>query len=427
MERMAKAGVGQPDQAGYLALVNQNPNFRSLWFGEIISLFGDWFNLIASASLVASLTSSGLAVGGLFVVRMLAPFLVSPIAGVVADRYNRKKLLILAGLVRAGIVLGLLLVRDPRHLWLLYVLTAAQLAVSGFFFPARNAILPDLVAGRELGAANALASATWSVMLAVGSALGGVMAGQWGIYPAFGVDSLTFVLSAFFISRIDYQRPSHLAEAEHSLRAGLRQYLEGLRYLSQHKNVLAIALHKGALSLMASGAFQVVLVALAERVFVIGQGGGTGLGLMYAMAGLGTGLGPILARKVTGDRERPLQLFLGGSYFIVMLGLLVIAPLASFGIVLFGSFLRAFGHGINWVFSTQLLMQKVPTQVRGRVFSSEFAVFTLASALGTAAGGWMLDSIGIGISGVLWLLAGLAVIPGLSWLAWVYLHRPAGP
>jgi predicted MFS family arabinose efflux permease len=71
-------------------------------------------------------------------------------------------------------------------------------------------------------------------------------------------------------------------------------------------------------------------------------------------------------------------------------------------------------------------MQKVPNQVRGRVFSSEFAVFTLASALGTAAGGWILDSTGIGISGVLWLLAALAVIPGLLWLAWVYLHRQAG-
>jgi hypothetical protein len=72
--------------AGYLELFRGNGDFRNLWYGHVVSLFGDWFNLIASASLVSSLTGSGLAVGGLFVVRMLAPFLVSPIAGVAADR-----------------------------------------------------------------------------------------------------------------------------------------------------------------------------------------------------------------------------------------------------------------------------------------------------------------------------------------------------
>jgi MFS family permease len=146
--------------ASYGQLVRHNADFRYLWFGQIISLLGDWFNLIASASLIATLTRSGLAVGGLFVVRMLAPFLVSPIAGVAADRYNRKYLLIGADLSRALVVFGFLLVRRPEHVWLLYTLTAIQLGLSGFFFPARNAILPDIVSPRELGAANALSSST---------------------------------------------------------------------------------------------------------------------------------------------------------------------------------------------------------------------------------------------------------------------------
>ncbi len=98
--------------SGYLSLVRENRNFRNLWYGQIVSLFGDWFNLIASASLVASLTGSGLAVGSLFVVRMLAPFFVSPLAGVAADRYNRKILLITTDLVRVVVVLGFLFVRD---------------------------------------------------------------------------------------------------------------------------------------------------------------------------------------------------------------------------------------------------------------------------------------------------------------------------
>ena len=91
--------------ASYVQLVKENEQFRWLWFGQIVSLLGDWFNLIASAALLATLTESGLAVGGLFVARFLAPFIVSPVAGVFADRYNRKHILIAADLLRAVVVL----------------------------------------------------------------------------------------------------------------------------------------------------------------------------------------------------------------------------------------------------------------------------------------------------------------------------------
>ena len=100
--------------SGYVNLVRTNRSFRYLWYGQIISLLGDWFNLIASATLIGELTNSGLAVGGLFVVRMLAPFVVSPFAGVAADRTNRKHLLILADVGRAVVVMGFLLVRRPQ-------------------------------------------------------------------------------------------------------------------------------------------------------------------------------------------------------------------------------------------------------------------------------------------------------------------------
>ena len=415
---MAQPPVRQSRPAGYLDLIRGNGNFRSLWTGQIISLFGDWFDLIASAALVSTLTRSGLAIGGLFVVRMLAPFLVSPIAGVAADRYNRKHLLILADLSRAAIVLGFLFVRDPRQIWLLYTVTALQLAVSGFFFPTRNAILPDIVDRGELGAANALSSTTWSVMLAFGAALGGFSAGQWGIYPSFVIDSLTFLLSAFFISRVRYKRPEALPGADRSVRAGFRQYFEGLRYLKRHFDVLAIASHKAAISLTISGVFQVLQVALAERVYVIGKGGGTSLGLLYAVAGVGTGLGPIVARVFSGDREKSLRSFLSISYAVSILGVVITAPLVSFGVVLLGTFIRAFGGGINWVFSTQLLLELVPNRVRGRVFSSEFAMFTLANAISAAAGGWILDNTSLGISGIFWWMAIATAIPGVLWIAW---------
>jgi len=418
---------GHGSSVGYLTLLHENRNFRLLWLGQIVSLFGDWFNLIASAALVSQLTESGLAVGGLFVLRMLAPFLISPFAGVVADRYNRKHVLILADLSRAAVVLGFLLVRDPRQVWLLYVLTFIQLAISGIFFPTRNAILPDIVSPRELGPANALSSATWSVMLALGAALGGVVAGEWGVYPAFIIDGFTFILSAGFITGIRYTPPEALAGAQQSIRAALGEYLDGLRYLKEHIDILVLTLHKSANGLFASGAFQIIQVALAEQVFVIGDSGGTSLGILYAVTGVGTGIGPIIARRFTGDRDRSLRIAIGLSYAITILGLILAAQLTSFGVVLFGTLLRAIGGGINWVFSTQLLLQLVPNQVRGRVFSTEFAMLTLSNALGAAIGGYVLDGTTLGISGLLWLMAILTAIPGVLWVLWMAAGTKARP
>jgi len=408
----------RPAPLGYGELIRGNPNFRFLWFGQIVSLLGDWFNLIASASLVAMLTQSGFAVGGLFVVRMLAPFLVSPIAGVVADRYNRKHILIITDVTRALTVLGFLLVREASHVWLLYALTAIQLGISGFFFPTRNAILPDLVPPRGIGAANAISSATWSVMLALGAAIGGLVSGYWGVYPAFVIDGLTFLLSALLIARIKLDVKPALDASDKTIGASLRQYLDGLRYLGEHTDTLVIALHKAAIALIMFSGFQVVQVAISEDVFVIGIGGGISLGLMFGINGIGTGIGPILARRFTADRKRLLRLAILLGYLIGALGLTITGTLFNFATVLFGTLLRGVGGGIIWVFSTQLLLQLVPRHIRGRIFATEFALFTLASAVGASLAGALLDS-SLGMSRLVWAMAGLSLIPAALWALWL--------
>lgn len=393
-------------------------DFRFLWFGQIVSLLGDWFNLIASATLVAELTGSGLAVGSLFVVRMLAPFLVSPVAGVVADLYNRKSVLIITDLLRGVTVLGFLLVRDPSHVWLLYSLTAVQLGLSGFFFPARNAILPDIVSKAELGAANTLGAATWSVMLAFGAALGGLVAGLFGIYLAFIIDAFTFWLSALLISKVKLGTRPEVSSSQKSLSGGFRQYVDGLRYLAHNKDVFFVSLHKAALGLFLGATFDIVKVAIAKQVFVIGIAGGVGLGLMFALTGVGTGLGPFVVRRFVGDRDRLLRLSISGGYCFGALGLALCALLMSFAFTLLGTFLQGLGGGIIWVFSTQLLLHLVPGEVRGRVFGTELAMFTLVSAGGAALVGSLLDTP-LGISGVTWGMAVLTLVPGLLWLAWI--------
>ena len=419
---MSSTSSGGSNPVGYVHLVRKNKNFRNLWFGQIVSLLGDWFNLIASASLIGQLTQSGLAVGGLFVVRLLAPFIISPIAGVIADRYNRKNILIAADIARAITVLGFLFIRTPEQVWILYLLTAIQLGISGFFFPARSAILPDLVGPKELGGANALSSATWSIMLALGSALGGIVAGSWGIYPAFVIDAGTFLLSAYFITRIAYHSMGEI-DASRSFQAALIDYVDGLRYLGKHVDILVVTWLKAAISLAWSGAFQVIQVRLAEEIYVIGEGGSTGLGIMYAVVGIGTGLGPIGARKFTGDRDKAMRIAIALAFFITAIGLAIISPLPDFGLALFGSFLRGVGGGLIWVFSTQILLQLLPNRVRGRVFSTEFAIQTLMAALSAYLGGWGLDNPKIGLTGILWAMCLLSLDFGVLWVVWISYSR----
>ena len=229
---------------GYSALLRNNRNYRYLWSGQVVSLLGDWFNLIASAALVATLTKSGFAVGGLFIVRMLAPFLTSPIAGIVADRYNRKNVLFWADIVRGCTVFGFLLVRDASSVWLVYVLTAVQLGISGFFFTVRTAILPDLVESRAVGTANAITSATWSAMLALGAAAGGVVAGTLGVYPAFVIDGITFFASAVFIAAITLNTAPPTRQCAREVGSAVAEYLAGLRWLCGHPDLLLVSLHK---------------------------------------------------------------------------------------------------------------------------------------------------------------------------------------
>ncbi len=405
---------------GYGELLRTNRAFRLLWFAQIASLFGDWFNTIASASLLAQLTGAGAAVGALFAIRMLGAFLSSSLAGVLGDRFNRKRILIVTDLLRAAVVLGFLLVRTPGQIWLLFVLTAVQVGISGVFYPVRVAILPEVATRRMLGAANALTSVTWSTLMTVGAAAGGVFAGLFGIQAAFIVDAATYV-PAVLLVRMPYTPPKRSAapggqptRVGSAVRAGASAYADGLRYLWRQQHVLAVALQKGFLLFFFSG-FQVASVAIAGTAIAVGQGDGIALGLLFAAGGVGSGLSPVVARWLIGDDQRAMRLTMLAGYAAMIAALALAAPLASFALVLAGSTLRGVGGGLVWVFSTQLLLETVPEELRGRVIATEHAALTLLGAAGSAGVGAVLEWASI--PAALWAMAALIVAPTLHWAA----------
>ncbi|MCA9835559.1 MAG: hypothetical protein KC422_01530, partial [Trueperaceae bacterium] len=243
-----------------------------------------------------------------------------------------------------------------------------------------------------------------------------LVSGTWGIYPAFVIDALTFLVSAVFISRIRL-KPHDSPEHSRSFSAFFRQYVEGLEFLSKNRQVLVTACHKAMVALLAGSTFEIVEVAISERVFSIGVGGGISLGLMFMMTGLGSGIGPIIARNITGDKTRALRFAILIGYVMISIGYLIVMPLFTFGTTLFGILFRGLGGGIVWTFSTQLLLQQAPRHISGRIFATEFALFTLTGAIGALIVGRALDAFGI--QTILLGLATLILVPGALWFFWI--------
>jgi predicted MFS family arabinose efflux permease len=346
----------------YVGLLQRNRDYRHLWLGSVVSQLGDWFNLIASATLVANLTGTGSAISYLFLARFLPLFIFSPLAGVLADRYDRRHVMIASDLLRAATVLCFLFVREAQHIWLLYLLTILQFALSAIFTPARSAVLANVVRPEELVPANALDSLSWSSMLAFGALLGGVVAAVFGIAEAFVLDALTFVLSAVLISRI--VGPIK-AEASAEKRGGWFDFVDGLRYLKGEPFILGISLIKAAGSL-AWGAINVLEVTFAEDIFPIDapwltriipdiDSGTVTLGLIYAVSGLGTGAGPLLLRRLLGDVPVRLRWAIVAGFGSIAAGSVLLAIAPDLGLYSVGTMVRTVGSGTVWVFSAALL------------------------------------------------------------------------
>src|SRR5678816_3140118 len=189
-------------EVGYVDLLRRNRSFRQLWLGQVVSQMGDWFDTLALYTLILQLTGSGRDVGLLLVARFVPSFFFGPISGVIADRFSRRRIMIISDILRAVVVLGFLFVRRADQLWIIYFLTVLQLALSTFFEPAKTAIIPSIVSDRELVTANAISSVTWSAMLTIGAAIGGVVTGWFGTDVAFILDAVTYLLSAALIASV---------------------------------------------------------------------------------------------------------------------------------------------------------------------------------------------------------------------------------
>src|SRR5213592_48423 len=186
----------------YWRLLRHNRDFRLLYAGTLISLGGDWFLTVALLDLVLSLTGSATLASLMLLCQMLPIFFVTPVAGHIVDRVDRRKLMILVDVVRTFACLLPLLARTPALLPFAYAGVIVISIGSAYFEPASQAALPNIVSAAELGPANVLMGSTWGTMLAVGAAIGGLVTMRFGRDLSFVVDAASFLLSAGILAMI---------------------------------------------------------------------------------------------------------------------------------------------------------------------------------------------------------------------------------
>src|SRR5919205_4617090 len=322
-----------PTQVGYIDLLRRNRSFRQLWLGQVVSQMGDWFNTIALYTIILQLTGSGRDVGLLLVARFVPSFFFGPLSGVIADRFSRQRIMIISDVLRAIVVLGFLLVRRADQLWIIYVLTVFQLGLSTFFEPAKTAAIPSIVEDRELVAANAISSVTWSAMLTIGAAIGGIITGWFGTNVAFILDAASYVLSAALIASIHVtkRRKRERQKLTFGRALGITETIEGIRYVKDRPRVLALLLVKPAWGL--GGGILTLLAVFGERIFPVGKSAATGIGVLFAARGIGTAVGPIVVRRMAGVGEKRGQDSLGIAFLIA------------------GLFYMLFGSATNFIFA----------------------------------------------------------------------------
>jgi MFS family permease len=369
-----------------------NARFLRLWIGQGASFIGDAVSMVALVVLVVQVTGSASAVGGALVARLL-PTIASPLAGVIADRVDRRIVLVASDLARAVLVLGLVFARDLATIYVLVFLMGLARTV---FNPTVRAAFPSVVGGGDLTRANALISGTFSTSIMVGPALGGLLVASIGVDAAFLADAVTYLVSAILLSTVPLPRPRRESEEEAGF---VRELRSGFGYLLGTRVPLAIVV--GAfLTILTINATVPAEVFLAKETFGAGD---VGYGLLVSLWGggmvLGSAMMAVLGNRINLVLLYFLSIFVGASAlvgtglapaFILALGALTVEGAAT---------------GIDNVATDTILQKRVPEAFLGRVFSIRFLAYSAGEALAYPLGGLLVDTVGPRST---YILAGIA-------------------
>jgi MFS family permease len=387
--------------AGFGKLLRENRNYRHTWMGQVVSEVGDHFNNIAVFSLAMHLGGSGMVVTGVMLARAIPAVLTGPLAGVALDRFDRKRIMVASDLIRAVIALGFILTLRHGETWLLYMLSALLMIASPFFTAGRSSILPTIASKEELHAANSLTQTTQWSTITIGAFLGGISVAHLGFEWAFVFNALSFLFSAWSISRL--KSPTGHFRAERKDLAGSQvvrpwhEYTEGLRYMRSFPLILALGLINVGWA-TGGGAAQVLFPLFGELVF--GRGA-SGTGTIWGFAGVGLliggAIGHWLGKRLSFDAYKRTVVFCylihGGAYVIFSL-------VPEFWQSLIFIALSRAAIGVSSVLNFAQLLRHVSDNFRGRIFSTIESMTWCTMMLSMMGAGIASQSVSIRSIGV---------------------------
>ena len=402
---------------GYVEFFFSNAKFRRLWAASVISLLGEWFNTIALFFLILEYSGSEFLLGILFSVRMALFAISQPVNGLLADRFSRKSLMLWANLLQVGLALSFLLVDGPEDMWWLVTLSGLMMLLHGVYVTAERAALPNIVDEEDLITANAIDSASWSTALCIGAMLGGIVVSIWGTDMAFIIDSYTFLLSSLLLMPLNFTQNIDPSMKGPLFSKAIANIKIGWSRIYSDKKLLRIVFAKSSWNLAGAGLAGVFLVLAGSEL--TGYGAAFGFGLFFFARGIGTGIGPLLARAIFKDKAKwpsligILVTISGFFYLLVGLSLDIYLPLTVLLIICAHS-----ASGGNWVLSTVLTQTWVEDEVRGRVFSMDMLILGSSAALSTTVAGYLVEYQGLTLKNGFISFSLLMIICGIIFTLW---------
>lgn len=370
-------------------MLRTNHDLRRMFIAQVISYMGDWFSFVALLGLVKDLTDSNFLVSMVMVSFSLPSFFASPFAGPVADRFDRRRILVVVSLLQAVAAIGLLAV-GADTVWLAFVLQSAISALAATVGPASQASIPNLARdAEELNRANALLGSTWGIMLALGAAIGGVFAAAFGRDAAFVANAVSFVVSAWIFSRIRTPLQAPRRGASQRMRP-IADMSEALGHARRDPVLLALVLSKTTFAVGSGVVSQ--LAVLASDVF---GGGDASRGVLIGARGLGAGLGPAIALRYTGHDLSKVLRVCGFSSLLFSACYLTGVWMPAFALAAVFITLAHLGGGAQWTLSSFGLQLRSPDEMRGRIIAGDFALVTLTMSATSALAGILSDAIGV--------------------------------
>ncbi|MEV4813724.1 MFS transporter [Micromonospora avicenniae] len=371
--------------ASTLSVLTRNRNFRNLFLAELVVFGADWFVMVPLLVLLPHLTGSGVWGALVLAVDTGVVALLLPFTGTIADRFDRRKIMMVANVAALLGVLLLLGVRSAGTAWLALLAIGVIAVAKGFYSPAAQAALPNVLDPDELAAGNAIAGSAWGTMTVVGASLGGVLNERVGAYACFWIAAVGLALAAILAATIrrPLQAPREAGETPQRAWAAMS---EALRYIGHRPRVLALVTVKSAVGL---GNGVLTVFPLLAAVYGVGS---TGTGLLFAVRGAGALVGPILMRRALTNRALLLP-GLALSMSLYGLAYLGTSLVGWFPLVLLLVFVAHFAGGSNWVMSNYALQGEVPDRLRGRVFATDMMLATLAIAISQLAVALVVDTV----------------------------------